>query len=101
MTCEHDKKFQDPRYRTARCLICELDKSIKIGPIQTRVIQGEDHAVMFAAKIITYSKWFMVTPLPDDEWEFTVKEGMAGFILAFHATGVVDLDDAGLFLLKN
>ncbi|GEM_PF-2774324 len=35
------------------------------------------------------------------KWEFTVKEGMAGFILAFHATGVVDLDDVGLFMLKN
>lgn len=43
----------------------------------------------------------MSTEWKEYKWEFTIPEGTAGIIFAFHAKGAVDIDDVGLFRRKN
>ncbi len=38
------------------------------------VIKGESRAVMLAEKLILNSVWFCLTPFPDDDWKFTLKD---------------------------
>lgn len=39
----------------------------------TFTINGEDNIQELVRAVIYRSQWFMVTPLPDDCWELTVK----------------------------
>ena len=43
-------------------------------------VLGEAWAGQVACGLIFHAQWFQVTPLPDDEWEFTVKEENAHFL---------------------
>lgn len=43
-------------------------------PNRKITLEGADVAATFATQLIQASKWFAVTPLPDDEWEFEVKD---------------------------
>ncbi len=38
------------------------------------LIGDEKSARKYADQLVGSSKWFMVLPLPGDEWEFTVKD---------------------------
>lgn len=40
---------------------------------RTIVLNYEHNALRFARELIQASKWFTLTPLPDDQWEFVVK----------------------------
>ena len=75
--CAHDPKFLDPQSRKPSCLICAINFVRYHGwptqNTQTTTVVGTHSADVLATKLIKLSKWFSVTPLPDDEWEFTVK----------------------------
>lgn len=37
-------------------------------------VTGQSAAMNFAVNLVAASKWFVMTPLPDDQWEFLVKD---------------------------
>lgn len=45
--------------------------------MKTEILAGLDLARGVAALLVDCSVWFEVTPLPDDEWEFKVKDDAA------------------------
>lgn len=51
---------------------------------------GVDRANLVALKIIKSSQWFEFTPLPDDEYEFKVKEENGG-MLQQYVTAAYDI----------
>ena len=46
----------------------------------SRTVQGALASLIVAGKIIYESQWFEFTPLPDDIYEFTVKEENRGVL---------------------
>lgn len=42
--------------------------------MKTELIIGTENAIRRARQLILESRWFTVTPLPDDEYEFTRKQ---------------------------
>lgn len=43
------------------------------APTRTYIKRGEREAVAEARRLVLASRWFEVTPLPDEEFEFVVK----------------------------
>jgi len=44
-----------------------------VGPVFTRRLNSQPAVAGAASAFIAASQWFQIDPLPDDEWDFTVK----------------------------
>ena len=60
-----------------------------------RVTKGEVRAKTLVVFLVSQSAWFTLTPLPDDEWEFTVKPEHADAFDAFYAANRVSISNEG------
>ena len=49
--------------------------------VAVTTIKGERPAFVVAVALVSESCWFEVDPLPNDEWEFTVKRDRAGSLM--------------------
>lgn len=51
------------------------------------IVEGEQEAARVAEKLVKASQWFSVEPLPDDGYEFTVKQENAEMLRTFFYCG--------------
>lgn len=48
--------------------------------VYTVTVTGESLAAKVAARIVLASQWFAMTPMPDEDYEFTVKLENGSFL---------------------
>lgn len=44
----------------------------------TITLRGESQTMVMSSLLVQASQWFSILPLPDDQWEITVKEENEG-----------------------
>lgn len=68
--------YNRPGAADVRPYVCPYLIVVKAPEFRTATLQvrTQKHAENLAMELTRQSQWFSMTPLPDDEWEFTVKE---------------------------